>query len=94
MIELDPPVHKPATGPHVPPAEARATLAAYRPIIEEITDQLIDGFIADGSVELMHGFAYRLPTHLIIRILGLSADDFDWMHAWGLIEGGRAASSS
>ena len=85
VIELDPPHHKPRRDRmfrFLKPAR----IASYRPMIEEITDQLIDGFIDNGRVELMHEFAYLLPTHLIIRILGLGPEDFEWMHAWSMVE--------
>ena len=85
VIEMDPPHHK-RRRDRMFRLLKPARLASYRPWIEEITDRLIDGFIDNGRVELMHEFAYRLPTHLIIRILGLRPDDFDWMHAWGLVE--------
>jgi cytochrome P450 len=85
VIELDPPYHKPRRDRMFRLLKP-ARLASYRPMIEEIADRLIDGFIGRGEAELMHDFAYRLPTHLIIRILGFTDEDLDWMHAWGLIE--------
>ncbi|MGD9990179.1 cytochrome P450 [Pseudonocardia sp.] len=90
VIELDPPIHQERRSRmfrFLKPARLRT----YRPWIEDIVDELIDGFIDEGRVEFMHEFAYQLPTRLIIRILGLGPDDFDWMHAWGLMEwrGGR-----
>lgn len=85
VIELDPPIHK-RRRDRMFRLLKPARLESYRPWIEEITDNLIDAFIDDGHVELMHQFAYRLPTHLIIRILGLEPEDFSWMHAWGLVE--------
>jgi cytochrome P450 len=85
VIELDPPHHKHRRDRMfglLKPARVRG----YRPWIEEIVDELIDAFIDDGRVELMSQFAYPMPTQLIIRILGLSPDDFPWMHAWGIAE--------
>jgi cytochrome P450 len=90
VIELDPPVHKRRRERMfrlVKPARVRG----FRPWIEELVDELIDGFADRGEVEFMHEFAYRLPTHLIMRILGFDREDFDWIHQWGLPEwkGGR-----
>ncbi len=85
VIELDPPHHKHRRDRMfalLKPARVRG----YRPWIEEIVDGLIDGFVDDGRVELMSQFAYPMPTQLVIRILGLQPDDFDWMHAWGIAE--------
>jgi cytochrome P450 len=90
VIELDPPLHK-IRRARMFRILKPARLASYRPWIEEIVDELIDGFIDRGEVEFMHEFAYRVPTHLILRILGFSRDDYDWIHAWGVPEwrGGR-----
>jgi cytochrome P450 len=85
VIELDPPHHKVRRDRmfrFVKPAR----LASFRPWITELVDQLIDGFIDRGQVELMTELAYPLPTQVIIRILGLDPIDFDWMHAWGTVE--------
>ena len=85
VIELDPPHHK-ARRDRMFQLLKPARVRGYRPWIEEIVDGLIDGFIDDGRVELMTQFAYPMPTQLIIRILGLSPEDFPWMHAWGIAE--------
>jgi cytochrome P450 len=85
VIELDPPHHKRRRDRmfrFVKPAR----LASFRPWIAELVDQLIDGFIDTGRVELMAELAYPLPTQVIIRILGFDPEDFDWMHAWGTVE--------
>ena len=85
VIELDPPHHK-ARRDRMFQLLKPTRVRGYRPWIEEIVDGLIDGFIDDGRVELMTQFAYPMPTQLIIRILGLSPEDFPWMHAWGIAE--------
>jgi cytochrome P450 len=85
VIELDPPHHK-RRRERMFRLVKPARVSSMRPWITEFVDELIDGFIDRGEVELMWEFAYRLPTHVIIRILGLEADDFDWMHAWGVVE--------
>jgi cytochrome P450 len=91
VIELDPPAHKPRRERMfrlVKPARVRE----YRPWIEEIVDELIDGFADRGEVEFTQEFAYRLPTLMIMRILGFDREDYDWIHSWGVPEwkGGRA----
>jgi len=90
VIELDPPAHK-IRRDRMFRFLKPSRLQSYRPWIEEIVDGLIDGFIDRGEVEFMHEFAYRVPTHLILRILGFELEDFDWIHAWGVAEwrGGR-----
>jgi cytochrome P450 len=48
-----------------------------RPLEEMLTgyvDHLIDGFIADGKVELVEQFSVKLPLHVITAILGIPED--------------------
>lgn len=85
VIELDPPEHK-VRRDRMFAVLNSTRLRTYRPWIEEIVDGLIDGFIDDGRVEFVSQFAYPMPTQLIIRILGLRPDDFEWMHPWGIAE--------
>ncbi len=59
-------------------------LPLFRPgVVREATesainghvDLLIDGFVADGSVELRSAFARRLPVLTILSLFGLPAED-------------------
>lgn len=52
------------------------------PHIEQLTDQLIDDFIADGKVELMQQFAIRLPMYLITEQLGMPQEDWKTFKLW------------
>ena len=85
VIELDPPHHKPRRERMFSLIKP-ARLTSMRPWITELVDTLIDGFIDRGEVELMSELAYPLPTHVVIRLLGLEPEDFEWMHAWGVVE--------
>jgi cytochrome P450 len=85
VIELDPPHHK-RRRDRMFQVLRPARVRAYRPWIEETVDDLIDAFASDGHADLLPAFAFPLPTRMIIRILGLSDDDFPWLHAWGLVE--------
>lgn len=47
---------------------------SWRPLVEELTHQLIDRFAPDGRVELMSQFAVPLPIRAIATILGVPTD--------------------
>jgi cytochrome P450 len=46
-----------------------------RPAVRRITDELIDGFAADGTVELLSQFAYPLAVTVISELLGVPESD-------------------
>jgi cytochrome P450 len=50
--------------------------------IREICDRLIDGFIADGRVELVTQFAVPLPLTVIAGALGVPDDDLGTFKRW------------
>ena len=51
-------------------------------MVEELVDELIDGFEGDGEVELMARFAAPVPIRAIGAILGVDANDVDRIRAW------------
>ncbi len=62
-------------------------LATYEPMIREITDALIDGFIGRGECEFRSEFADLLPLYLICDILGLPREDISIFRPFGESEG-------
>lgn len=60
----------------------RAMLHArvLRPYVDSVVkpeiDRLIAGFVGDGEVELLTGFAEKLPAHVIGMLFGLEEPDF------------------
>jgi cytochrome P450 len=76
-----------------PPVHTRERKAAYKgfdlrsvrlldPMIEELASEMLDEAIDDGQMEFMQQFAWRLPMHMIIRLLGFPADDYDKIKCW------------
>ncbi|MEU9017981.1 cytochrome P450 [Actinomadura sp. NPDC048394] len=53
---------------------ARVDPAALRENIERNADLVIDGFAADGEVELISGYARMLPTRVVLELFGCPPD--------------------
>ena len=65
------------------------TVQSLAPRIQEIADELIDGFEADGTADLIDVFAFPLPIIVICELLGIPSSDRDnfecgHTHFWGL----------
>jgi cytochrome P450 len=50
-------------------------MAALEPDIRKLADELIDGFIGDGHVEMHDAFCVPLPSTIFLRIFGLPLED-------------------
>ncbi len=57
-------------------------LAAVRPLVERLVNDLIDGFVGDGEVELVKAFAEPLPVTVITTLLGLPLEDMPQLKVW------------
>ena len=55
-------------------------LARYEPWIRERAHRLVDGFVADGAVDLKPQFALPLPLQVIGHLVGLDPDRHEWLH--------------
>ena len=60
----------------VNPAFASRHVEGLVPKFQELANELIDGFIADGQCEFMHQFSEPYATRVICRLLGVS--DGNW----------------
>ena len=60
----------------VNPAFASRHVEGLVPKFQELANELIDGFIADGQCEFMHQFSEPYATRVICRLLGV--DDSNW----------------
>jgi pulcherriminic acid synthase len=54
----------------------------FLPVIERNARELIDGFRASGSADLVADFATRFPVNVIADMLGLDKGDFEKFHGW------------
>jgi cytochrome P450 len=73
-LQIDPPDHlkfRKLLDPLFSPRE----VARLEPEVRRLTNELIDGFVRDGRVELNTAFAVPLPCTVFLALLGLPADD-------------------
>ncbi|WP_163572047.1 cytochrome P450 [Fodinicola feengrottensis] len=61
----------------VQPAFSPRRIAALAPRIQEICDDLIDGFADRGEAELIADFAFQLPMRVICELLGIASSTHD-----------------
>ncbi|MBV9791962.1 MAG: cytochrome P450 [Chloroflexi bacterium] len=76
LVQTDPPEHsrvRAVFGKVLTPQR----VAALEPGIRELTNQLIDAFVADGEADLIPQFAFSLPALTICDLLGVPRSDID-----------------
>lgn len=88
MLFSDPPDHKRLRG-LAQKAFTPKMIEGMKPRIQEITDELLDGFEGKSNVKLIDEFAFPLPIIVICEILGVPSQDRDKFRTWSnsLIEG-------
>ena len=74
FVFQDPPRHTRLRG-LVTQALTAKRVSAMRPRIQAICNRLIDGVEANGGMEVIHDFAYRLPTLVMCDMLGITEDE-------------------
>ncbi|HKY92155.1 MAG TPA: cytochrome P450 [Nevskiaceae bacterium] len=67
-------------------------VALLEPFLEELADRLIDGFVADGTCDLVQRFSLMIPANVIARMLGVPVEDVDKFKRWAE-DGIRAAAN-
>lgn len=81
MLTADPPEH--ARYKRVAmQALPHTRIMAMSPYIAEVTNGLIDKFIADGQVEFKSQFAEMLPSIVIADVLGIPREDIPMFQQW------------
>ncbi|PLW84446.1 cytochrome P450 [Kineobactrum sediminis] len=76
FVYQDPPKHTRIRG-LVSKALTAKRVREMRPDVEAITHRLLDRFVDRQSMELIHDFAYRLPTLVMCNMLGISEEEAD-----------------
>lgn len=80
LLFIDPPDHTRLRG-LVNKVFTSAAVAALRPRVEQLTEQLLD-LVRGDDFDLIHDFAYPLPARVITELLGLSAEAHDELRQW------------
>jgi len=73
LLNLEPPAHTRLRA-LVNRAFVSRNVEQLRPRIERLANELIDGFAADGQVELLRAFAAPIPAIVIAEMIGMPAD--------------------
>lgn len=81
LVNTDPPQHTRIRALFTKALTARR-IDALEPAIQRIADELIDGFAADGRVDLMSRFAYHLPLSVIADLVGVPRADIEQIKSW------------
>jgi cytochrome P450 len=87
MLQQDPPDHTRLRGLVVKAFTARR-VEDMRPRIQEVVDQTLDRVIANGHMDLIEDFAFRLPVTIICDMLGIPDEHRETFYA-GTRDGGR-----
>ncbi|MFF4158457.1 cytochrome P450 [Streptomyces sp. NPDC001678] len=81
LLNIDPPDHT-RLRRLVSKAFTPRRVAEFAPRVQELTDQLIDGFVEKGEADLIHEFAFPLPIYAICDMLGVPREDQDDFRDW------------
>ncbi|MFF1500867.1 cytochrome P450 [Streptomyces sp. NPDC058316] len=81
LLNIDPPDHT-RLRRLVSKAFTPRRVAEFAPRVQELTDRLIDRFIAEGEADLIHDFAFPLPIYAICDLLGVPREDQDDFRDW------------
>ncbi|HEX3787967.1 MAG TPA: cytochrome P450 [Pseudonocardiaceae bacterium] len=57
-------------------------IAALEPRIRDVVDELVTGFAADGTFDVVSQFGYPLPVRIITELLGVPDEDQDRFEQW------------
>lgn len=57
-------------------------VAELAPYAEQVANEFIDGFVAEGSCDIVETFAYRFPVAMIAAILGVPQEDHAKFRQW------------
>lgn len=81
MLTADPPEHSRYKRIALK-ALPHTRVMGMKPYVAEVTNALIDDFIADGEVEFRSQFAERLPAIVVADLLGIPREDISKFSDW------------
>jgi cytochrome P450 len=81
FVNIDPPRHT-VVRKNANKAFTPKRVAEMEPVIQEIADELIDSFAANGHCDLMQQYCYPLSLRVIVRMLGLPESGMRLFRQW------------
>lgn len=81
LVSNDPPEHR-IYRTLVDKVFTAARVAALEPRIEEIIEELIDGFVGQNEIDFLDAFAVNLPMFVIAEQLGIAREDKARFKLW------------
>jgi len=81
LVNYDPPMHT-SLRRLCNKAFSPQRVAAMEPRIRELTNALVDGFVKDGTADLVTRFTLPLPRIVIAEIVGVPHSDIDKFGKW------------
>lgn len=69
-------------------------IAGWRPLIQRVTDDLIDAVESAGRMDLMSQFAYPLPERVICEMIGVPHSDHKLFEEWSFHIANRAVEGT
>ena len=84
IVEMDGREHLRHRNLVTPALAPRALRGDFPEIVAEIAHELIDGFAARGSADLVSEFSFVYPLKVFARILGLPDEDWAEVHRWAI----------
>ena len=82
MLNVDPPDHTRLRG-LIAKAFTMRRVERLRPVVERITDQLLDQIADQDQVDLMATFCFPLPLTIIFELIGVPVEDREKFREWG-----------
>jgi len=82
LLGMDPPDHKKYRKLIDKHMLSKSVLRRTKPYIEQVVDELIDGFMSTGRIEFVKEFATPLPVTIITAMIGFPLEDMPQLKIW------------
>ncbi len=84
LVGMDEPEHKRLRSLVAQPFRQKTLAHWENELVVTVIDEMIDGFAARGTAELVRELTYQYPVQVIAAILGLDREDYPFFHGRAL----------
>ena len=84
ILQMDEPEHRLHRALVSPTFRSKVLEQWEGDLVERVVDELIDGFVARGTADLVQELTFNFPVQVIARILGLPRSDFPIFQRWAI----------